>query len=67
MGKIKNAMIGVLGLMTVTFVDAWSLNVDLVNSPFVDRLWFSAQKYIMGVTVPMVLWVIITWRGRKGE
>ena len=67
MGKIKNMMLALLGFMTVTVVDAWSLNMDLVNSPFIERLQFSAQKYVLSAMVPIFFWLIIAWRGRRGE
>ena len=65
MGHTEKIMLAILGFLTVTTVDAWSLNTDLVNSPFLTRLQFSMQKYLLAITFPVIFLWIAKRRGQK--
>ena len=68
MGFTEKIFLCGLGIMTAIICDARSLNVDLVNSPLLTRLEYSAQKYAWTLIVPSVAWVMMRIRGRgKGR
>jgi len=65
--KIKALLLGLLGFLVVTTIDAWTLTIDTISAPFTTRFAYSATKYTLGIVAPICIWYLIAWKGRGSD